>query len=213
MDNNKINYRIPESKKDILLEDWIEFVKLKSEEEIDPEFLRLRMFEIFCGVPMEHATKLRQTEIDEMDFHLTKVFEEKSELVKKFEFEGVEYGFINDFDKDVTHGELIDLENYYKEKEFDKVLSILYRPITNESDGLYRIEPYESSHTKFLKLSFDLLDGALSFFLHLYQKLLNQTLLFIQKTFKKSKMKNMDYQEKLNSLLNGVDILKSYGYW
>lgn len=213
MSSNKINYIIPESKKDILLEDWIEFVRLKSEEDIELDFLKLKMFEIFCKVPIEQATKLRQAEIDEMEYHLNNVFSIKSELVKKFEFDGVKYGLINDFDKDITYGELIDLEDFSSSKEYGKLLSVLYRPITLEKDGLYKIEPYKESHNKFLKLSFDLLDGALSFFLDLYEILMKQTLLFIQKQLKKTKMKNTDYLEKLNLLLSGVVIPKSYGYW
>jgi hypothetical protein len=79
----------------------------------------------------------------------------------------VKYGLIPDFDKD-TAGELIDLDKYLELKDYSRLLSILYRPITKEERGLYQIEPYESTHTKFLQVSYNILLGFI-FFLSLYQ--------------------------------------------
>jgi hypothetical protein len=53
----------------------------------------------------------------------------KPELVTTVEFEGVKYGLIPDFDKDITAGELIDLDKYLELKDYSRLLSILYRPI------------------------------------------------------------------------------------
>jgi hypothetical protein len=37
-----------------------------------------------------------------------------------------------DFDKDITAGELIDLDKYLELKDYSRLLSILYRPIIKE---------------------------------------------------------------------------------
>jgi hypothetical protein len=47
-----------------------------------------------------------------------KFYIKKPELVTTFEFEGVKYGLIPDFDKDITAGELIDLDKYLELKLF-----------------------------------------------------------------------------------------------
>jgi hypothetical protein len=52
-------------------------------------------------------------------------FYQKPELVTTVEFEGVKYGLIPDFDKDITAGELIDLDKYLELKDYSRLLSIL----------------------------------------------------------------------------------------
>jgi hypothetical protein len=132
----------------------------------------------------------------------------KPELVTTVEFEGVKYGLIPDFDKDITAGELIDLDKYLELKDYSRLLSILYRPIIKEERGLYQIEPYESTHTKFLQVSYNLLVSVLSF-LSLYQN--SFKLKFTQKVMK-MKMEDTIYQENLNLLINGVDTQKLFGF-
>jgi hypothetical protein len=142
----------------------MKFEKIASED-IEQDFLQKRMLEIFCNVPTEYSTKLKQVEVDEIGY-LNEITSSKPELVTTVEFE-VKYGLIPDFDKDITAGELIDLDKYLELKDYSRLLSILYRPIIKKR-GLYQIEPYESTHTKFLQVSYNLLVSVLSF-LSLYQ--------------------------------------------
>jgi hypothetical protein len=208
----KINYTIPTTQDEITLEQWMKFEKIASQEDIEQDFLQKRMLEIFCNVPTEYSTKLKQVEVDEMLGYLNEILSSKPELVTTVEFEGVKYGLIPDFDKDITAGELIDLDKYLELKDYSRLLSILYRPIIKEERGLYQIEPYESTHTKFLQVSYNLLVSVLSFFLSLYQKLVQVTLKFTQKEVMKMKMEDTIYQENLNLLINGVDTQKLFGF-
>jgi hypothetical protein len=96
------------------------------------------------------------------------------------------YGLIPDFDKDIA-GELIDLDKYFELKDYSRLL--IYIDLLKE-EGLYQIEPYESTHTKFLQVSYNLLVSVLSFFLSLYQKLVQVTLKFTQKEVMKMKMED-----------------------
>jgi hypothetical protein len=82
------------------------------------------MLEIFCNVPTEYSTKLKQVEVDEMLGYLNEILSSKPELVTTVEFEGVKYGLIPDFDKDITAGELIDLDKYLELKDYSRLLSI-----------------------------------------------------------------------------------------
>jgi hypothetical protein len=208
----KINYTIPTTQDEITLEQWMKFEKIASQEDIEQDFLQKRMLEIFCNVPNELSTKLKQVAVDEILNYLNEILSQEAKLVTTFEFEGVKYGLIPDFDKDITAGELIDLDKYLELKDYSRLLSILYRKITLEKGGLYQIEPYESTHTKFLQVSYNILVGVLSFFLTLYQKLVQATLKFTQKEVMKMKMKDTIYQEKLNLLLNGAATQKLFGF-
>jgi hypothetical protein len=60
------------------------------------------MLEIFCNVT--EYSKLKQVEVDEMLGYLNEILSSKPELVTTVEFEGVKYGLIPDFDKDITAG-------------------------------------------------------------------------------------------------------------
>lgn len=211
MSKIEISYSIPTSKADILLEDWMEFEKIVNEEGIEEDFLQKRMLEIFCKVPTKYSLKLKQTEVDEILVNLNRILTVKSDLHTIFTFNKVNYGLIPDFDSDITAEELVLLDRYLQNKDYPRLLSILYRPITKQSNGLYQIEPFEESHTEFLKLRYDIFEGVLSFFLRLYEKLMIATLKYTQKMVKKHKMKDTDYQEKLNLLLSGVDIPKLFG--
>jgi hypothetical protein len=97
----KINYTIPTTQDEITLEQWMKFEKIASQEDIEQDFKK-RMLEIFCNVPTEYSTKLKQVEVDEMLGYLNEILSSKPELVTTVEFEGVKYGLIPDFDKDIN---------------------------------------------------------------------------------------------------------------
>lgn len=211
MNKIEISYSIPTSKSDILLEDWIEFEKIVNEEGIEQDFLQKRMLEIFCKVPSQYSMKLKQKEVDEILINLNKVLTDKPELKTTFTFNDIEYGLIPNFDNDITAEELVLLDRYLQSKDYTRLLSILYRPITKKSKGMYQIDPFTESHTDFSKLSYEVLEGVISFFLLLYEKLTTAFLKYTQKMVKKHKMTDTDYQESLNLFLNGVDIPKLFG--
>jgi len=211
MEKLKIEYNIPESKKDITLEQWIAFEKIASVKDADEEFLNKKMLQIFCNVPLKYTLLMKQSEITEMTENLTNVFSTKSGMITKFDFEGVEYGLIPNFDNNITQGELIDLDNYLEKKDWVRLLSILYRPIVKNVSGLYQIEPYSATHLKFSQLSYEVFDGILTFFLTGYQQLTKCILKHTQKQVKMMKDPNSICLTKVNSLLNGVDIQKLFG--
>lgn len=207
METVKIEYQIPESKADITLQQWLDWEKVieANKYDLDSLFVLQKQIEIFCGVPFEYVTKLKQVEIDEMIGYIHIVFNQKSEFIKQFEFEGVEYGFIPDYDKDITPAEHWDLTTYSQSKDWARVLSILYRPITKKIGNSYQIESYSGSHLRFMNLRYDVFDGMIGFFLRVFQELQKHTLLFTQKELMKMKKMNMelhcqDLVEKINSL-------------
>lgn len=73
------------------------------------------------------------------------------DFVNRFEFNGIEYGFIPNL-QNITTQECLDLDKLLKEgKQLNKIAAILYRPITKSFNEYYDIEPYES-YTKYEKV-------------------------------------------------------------
>lgn len=195
---------------DITLRQWLEWEKIKevNKENLDNLFVFQKMIEIFCKVPFDYVNELKQIELDEMIGHIQNVFAQKSQFIKTFKFDGIEYGFIPNYDEDVTGGEHNDLTTYTDSKDWARVLSILYRPITFKENNLYKIEPYNGTHTKFMDLRFDVFDGCIGFFLRSLQILQKHTLLFTQKELMKLKKTNTDlhYQDLIESLNSLIDM-------
>ena len=93
------------------------------------------------------------------------------ELSRVIEIDGIEYGFIPDFDE-LSLGEFVDLDNYLQDgfNNLDKVFAVLYRPIVKRDGIKYTIEDYDLKEiTKRRNLfnermSIDTLYAALVFF-------------------------------------------------
>lgn len=113
----------------------------------------------------------------------------EQDLTQRFEFDGVEYGFIPNLSK-ITAGEFIDLDNYLSEepKQLHKICAILYRPVTKSFGKNYEIAKYEGTDKLadiMLKIDCRVALGALVFFYLLSKSLLNLTNTYIQKQMKK----------------------------
>lgn len=80
-----------------------------------------------------------------------------------------DYGFVPDINA-ISFGEWLDLDSNCKDfpKNLNKILSILYRPISNQLGNKYGIEPYNASHLKnaddFNEMPLSIANGALVFF-------------------------------------------------
>lgn len=199
----KFDYVIPEKKSEITIEEWMMFDKIYTED-VEPDFLQKKMLEIFCKVPSEYSTKLSQEKVDEMLNKVTILFKQKSFLKQRFNYKGVEWGLIPDFSKHITAGELIDLDSYLEQKDYVKLLSILYRPVIKSSSiSGYQIETYTGSHELFKELGYDVLDGVLVFFWSLFKELGKVILKYTKMEVQKM---NLTSLEKVNSLLSGEHI-------
>jgi hypothetical protein len=101
--------------------------------------------------------------------------DKKFQLQREFVLDDVKYGFIPNLD-DISFGELIDLDEFTDIKNYHKLMSILYRPITQiQTGGRYKIEKYKDvGDLSGMPLGIAL--GAVSFFLTLGQQLTNAIL-------------------------------------
>lgn len=166
--------KIPTTLSDIRLEQFVLFNKVIKESQ-EESFVKLAMVTIFCDISVEVAKNILSNEFDEIANDITKVLAQHPRHIQKFIHDGKDYGFIPNLDE-MTAGEYIDLETYLKdESTYNKAMSVLYRPILKQCNGLYNIEEYKGSHEQFNTLNLDIVLGSMLFFWNLSNELLTAT--------------------------------------
>lgn len=182
----KLNITLPTSLSEIPLHRYQQFIEMKDNSN-DEEFIAQKMIQIFCGIKLGEAAKIKMKHLNELIEHFTKVFSQKPKLVHRFKIKNIEFGFIPKFD-DITFGEYVDLENYLKDwGTYHKALSVMYRPIERTFSNKYEIREYKPNEDIQEIMKHAPLDVAISssFFLSsLGVELLKATQTYLQKELK-----------------------------
>lgn len=134
---------------------------------------------------------VEKSKTDQTMSELNELLSTEFDLVQRFEYDGVEYGFIPNLSK-ITTGEFIDLDDYMNghPKQLHKIASILYRPIINKVATYYEIEKYEGTdkHSNtMMNVDCKVILGAMVFFYNLSNSLLLLSNTYIQKELKKTR--------------------------
>ena len=174
----KIDLKVPNSLEDISVNQYQEFVKVQKNTN-DHEFLAQKMISIFCEIPLTEVLKIKYSSVVELANHFTELFKEETPLKTRFEFNGIEFGFIPQLDE-ISFGEYIDLEQHLQDWDsYHKALSVLYRPIKSTIAGKYTIRDYEidENHQELMKcIPVSVALGATLFFCRLGRELSALTL-------------------------------------
>lgn len=172
--STKLNLKDYKTKADMLFKDFDEFQGLiKEGNEVDVEFLERRILKIFYGIDLKTMRKLSLPQIEVLIKKINDVLTlPQSKRLNIIEMDGVQYGFIPDFDK-CTAGELIDMDDCFTNKDFISLTSILYRPLIGSINkkGEYKITEYEGYDKRFDKVNLEVVEGYMSFFLSSFQQL------------------------------------------
>ena len=137
----KLNIKIPTALSDITLGQYKRFLAIKDKTE-ENRFLNAKMIEIFCNVKLEDVMLLKMSDVNEIIGILSKLFEEKPQLVKQFKLGKVNYGFHPQLD-DLELGEYIELDTYIGDWDnMEKAMNVLYRPILVSLRDKYSIEKH-----------------------------------------------------------------------
>jgi hypothetical protein len=126
--------------------------------------------EACCSLSFEELRKLPKKAITLGNEHLDIVLQqEETRHEKVVELNGTKYGFIPDWEM-FTLGEWIDMDSNVTDfwQNVDKIMSILYRPITRSYKDSYEIADYSAKEdlTDIQYLPADIIAGALLFFLN-----------------------------------------------
>ena len=199
-----VKIEIPEALADISVEKYKKFVMMATEENGDEQALYH-----FCGLTPDQQENMKKNDRDYIRNKIGEVLNEKPTLVKTFKYNSVEYGFHPKLE-DISMGEYIDLDEYLKEpyKNAEKILGVLYRPITSKMYGRHLVETYDPDKHNglgFQDLSADIFLGCLLFFYRLEISLL---ITFLRSSQKEEEM-NQSLTSKRSSQESGVGMAQS----
>jgi len=159
----KVNLKIPTSLNELSLSQYQEFAKLEGQQQTTA--IQLKMIEIFCNVPEVVVRNMKATDISEICEILNNMFDTEHQLITRFDYNGVQYGFIPDLD-DMSFGEYMDLDTFIGDNEnIHRAMNVLYRPIKLKKGDRYVIEDYDTSTSEEAKnFPLDAVLGAIVFF-------------------------------------------------
>lgn len=206
-----VSIEIPENLSDIKLSVYKKFVLLANEENGD----ELALYH-FCGLTPAQQEGMKKKDLDLIRNQIGEVLCEKPNLIKTFQFKGREYGFHPKIE-DISMGEYVDLDTYLKEpyKNAEKVLGVLYRPITKKVFGRHSIENYDPEvhdGLGFQDLSADIFLGCLLFFYRIATNLQITFLQSLEKEEKKDMMHNLTSQGSGDGMEQYIRLLKEISY-
>jgi len=175
----KVELTVPTSLSDIPLHRYQKFIKtFEGEEDLTEEYAGLKMLELFCGLKIDDALKLKMSDMNIIVNKLNECLSEKPALITRFQIGKTEFGFVPQLDE-LTFGEFVDLENTISDWDsMHKAMAVLYRPITQRLKGKYEIEEYrgDSWHDAMLNMPASVAVSAITFFFLLESDLMKATL-------------------------------------
>ena len=167
---------------DITLEQFQKYELLNEklrDEDISQKNYTKRKISLFSGIPYNDIDKVSYKDLEEVTSQIDKALDQDAPFVNRFKMNGIEYGFIPNFDN-ITTAEFVDLSKYGSDAEtLHNLMAILFRPITKSSLGNYEIENYRGTdaHAETMKQTpMNVVNGALVFFLNLSSELENYIL-------------------------------------
>jgi hypothetical protein len=197
----KATINIPESLSEITLAQYQKWYKI-SETNEDDNFLKQKMIEIFCNIPLNNVLMIRANDIDKITQNINTLFEKEPKFIDRFVKKGIKFGFIPKLDE-ITFGEYVDLDTYLNDWDnIHKAMNVLYRPITIERKNTYLIEDYDGSDVYDLKdITLDIVFGCIVFFWNLKKELWKHILKFLT-----NHKEIVLPQQKLDLMRNGLGI-------
>jgi hypothetical protein len=145
----KLEVNVPSKLSEIPLHKYQKFLKIVDKNIDDPNadrFVAMKMLEIFCDIPAKYIYDYKIKDITKVTDVLTKMFEERPQLVKTFRIGDTEFGFIPNLEE-MTFGEYIDLDTYIGDWDnIQKAMGVLYRPITAKIKDRYQIQKYQGDN-------------------------------------------------------------------
>ena len=144
-ENKKRKYNVIRSWNDVTLDKWAKLItsktKTKSKEAIET-------IKLLSDIPEKILKQLTLNDTAELMKYLSKLQAEENTVFNRIiEIDNKEYGFHPNLEL-ITLGEYADIENYIDsglQDNLDKVMSVLYRPITEKKNNSYSIEAYDGT--------------------------------------------------------------------
>ena len=172
-----LTLEIPTSWKDVTLKQYLALQGDLEAYRDDEEAQSALMLYHLCGLDAEYVKKLSAQSYNVVRSKLNEFISPETIELEQFVTIGdVEYGFEPNLSK-MSYGAYADITKWDTiqiDKNWAKVMSILYRPVTKKIKERYDIETYDGNidETKWLDVNMQVHWGALFFFVRLQMDLL-----------------------------------------
>jgi hypothetical protein len=140
-----IEYTLPEY---ISIENYTKLMKIK--DTFSDQFFATKLINILTGSPLEELLSASYNEIEYLANYCSLLFPQDTKFYDRFEFKGINYGFIPDW-KTFSFAEYVDLDTLMSKKPTEildfvhNITAIMFRPIiSEESEHKFKIEKYNS---------------------------------------------------------------------
>ena len=177
----QLELKVPTSYADISLKRWLDLQNELENYKDDPNAVTALMLYHLCGLDPKYLKGIAIEDyanvVAELDSFLSNV---ELPLQKLITIDGVEYGFEPNLSQ-MSYGAYADITQYKQltiDKNWAKIMSILYRPVTHKKGELYSIKAYdgELKEQLFSEIGMHIHFGALFFLLNLQMDLLKSIL-------------------------------------
>lgn len=180
-----LTLEIPTSWQDISLKQYITLQNDLEAYSDDEEAQTALTLHHLCGLDVEYVRKLSAESYNVVKSKLNQFQSpEGIELTTFVTIDGIEYGFEPNLSK-MAYGAYADITQYDTiqiDKNWGKIMSILYRRVEKKQYGKYSIVPYEGEidDDKWLKVNMEVHWGALFFFVLLQMDCLKGILNYLK---------------------------------
>jgi hypothetical protein len=173
----EIELKVPTSYADITLEKWLILQTELENYKDDPDAMSAITLYHLCGLDPIYLKGLSVNDYTSIKVELESFLADTEfPLQRIIKIDGIEYGFEPNLSQ-MAYGAYADITQYKEltiDKNWAKIMSILYRPITHKKGEMYTIKTYdgELKEDMFLQVGMDVHLGTLFFFVNLLMDLL-----------------------------------------
>jgi len=173
----ELTLNIPTSYGDISLKKWLELQTELENYKDDPDAMSAITLFHLCGLDPIYLKGLSVNDYTSIKTELESFLADTEfPLQRIIRIDGMEYGFEPNLSQ-MAYGAYADITQYKEltiDKNWAKIMSILYRPITHKKGEMYTIKTYDGElrEDMFLQVGMDVHLGTLFFFVNLLMDLL-----------------------------------------
>jgi len=202
----ELELSVPTDLSSITLGQYQRYMKVIEENGDDAaDFLALKTIEIFCNISLKDVLNIPAKDADRVLSIINKAFEEKPNLIRRFDLLGVDMGFEPQLEN-IALGAYIDVEDNISDwSKTHKAMAALYRPVNFKQKDKYTVAPYEPSEevsNLMREMPLDVVMSAMVFFYDLGKELLRAIPSYIQNSL----TEEQTYQLKQTLAQNGAGI-------
>lgn len=183
-----MNVTLPENISDITLRQFLKHEEL-IQRGLDEYNYNRRKVSLFANIPFKDTLYITATDYAQVLNQIDAALSTEAEFTPRFTMNGIEFGFIPDFDK-ITLGEYADLSQHGKDGNdtLHNLMAVLFRPIVKKEGDNYSIMAYNGTeeYAEMMKdMPMNCVNGALVFFYNLANDLQKATQKYLTEELQK----------------------------